>query len=162
MIYSIVTFGFAMWLAWWLLVFTLWVALYRALQLPALGWIGVYYAIWIVAFVIREYYGYRISESGYGPEHSSAGRLAADYIRSPFSIATCIQATLEYAGDLLVLVLAFSEAAVLVRRVHPDVRSWVLQTLTAAHRRTRVLGIAAIIVTALLPVPWLIYFYTRG
>jgi hypothetical protein len=154
--YALITFSSVVWLVWWLLIFTMCFTLYRAVRLPALWWIGLYYAVGIVAVPLMQYYGHRIAQSGYVPEVTSS-----EFIRSPAALAVSIATTLDYAGNLLAIILAFSEAAVLVRRVYPDVQSRVLRVLSVAHAHTRAVGIAAIVFTALLPVPAMIYFYTH-
>ena len=161
MIYSLVTFSSVLWLAWWLLIFGMCLTLYRAVRLPALLWIGLYYAVSIVAVLAMQYYGHRIAQSGRVPNMPASGGLPRDFSPSPLALATAVATTLDYAGDLLVVILAFSEAAVLVRRVYPDVNSKLLGALALAHSHTRAIGIAAIVVTVLLPMPAIMYFYTH-
>jgi hypothetical protein len=161
-IYAIFTFNSVLWLIWWLLIVSMCFTVYRAIRLPALLWIGVYYAVSIVAVPVMQYYGHRIEQSGHLPALTSSGRFPSNFVHSPLALATLAAATLDYAGDILVLILAFSEAAVLLRRVYPDVRSTLLRVLAAAHVHIRALGIAAIVVTALLPVPMMAYFYTHS
>jgi uncharacterized protein with PQ loop repeat len=160
-IYSIFAFGSALWLAWWILVCAMCFVLYRAVRLPVLPWIGFYYAVGIIAIPVMQYYGHRIAQSGQGPEVTSSGRLPDAFLHSPLALATSGATALDYAGDLLVLMLAFSEAAVLVGRVYPEVSSRLLRGLTGIHLHIRTIGLVAIILTALMPVPAMLYFYTH-
>jgi hypothetical protein len=135
--------------------------LYRAVRLPVLPWIGLYYAVAIIAIPVMQYYGHRIAQSGHGPEVMSSGRFSDAFLHSPLALATFVAMALDYTGELLVLILAFSEAAVLVERVYPEVRSRLLRGLTLIHSHTRTVGIVSITVTALMPVPAMLYFYTH-
>lgn len=161
MTYSIFAFGSVLWLAWWLLVGAMCFVLYRAVRLPVLPWIGLYYAVSIIAIPVMQYYGHRIAQNGHGPETAPGGQLTAAFLHSPLVLSMSVATALDYAGDLLVLSLAFSEAAVLVRRVYPEVRSRLLRGLALIHSHTRTVGIVAIVVTALMPVPAMLYFYTH-
>ena len=161
MIYSIVTLSSVLWLLWWLLIFAMCLTLYRAVPLPTLRWIAVYYAVGIVAVPVMQYFGHRIALSGHVPEATSNGGLPDSFLHSPLALTACVATTLDYAGDLLILILAFSEAAVLVRRVYPEIHSRLLQCLILAHAHTRTIGIVAVILAALLPVPAMLYFYTH-
>ncbi len=161
MIYSIFAFGSVLWLAWWTLVCATCFVLYRAVRLQVLPWIGLYYAVGIIAIPLMQYYGHRIAQSGQGPEMTPGGRLPDAFLHSPLALAASVATALDYAGDLLVLILAFSEAAVLVERVYPEVRSRLLRGLALIHSHTRTIGIVAIVVTALMPVPAMLYFYTH-
>ena len=154
MITTFLIFNSLLWLGWWLLACTFCFTLYRAVRLPALPWIGLYYAVGIVTVPLMEYYGDRIGTS-----------LRLHDVKPSavpgISLGTFIATTLDYGGDLLVLILALSEGAVLVGRAHPEVHSRLLQALVALRRHTRVIGMVAIFLTALLPVPAMIYFYTH-
>jgi hypothetical protein len=156
MIKTFLIFDGVLWLSWWLLACAFCFTLYRAVRLPALPWIGLYYAIGIVAVPLMEYYGDRIGSSLHlhdvRPEDFPAG----------LSLGTLIATTLDYGGDLLVLILVLSEGAVLVGRVHPDAHSKLLQVFVALHQHTRTIGTVAILLTAFLPVPAMIYFYTHS
>ena len=158
---SIFAFGSVLWLTWWVLVCTMCFVLYRTVRLPVLPWIALYYAVGFIAVPVMQYYGHRIAQSGQFPEMAPGGRLSDAFLHSPLALATLVATALDYAGALLVLVLAFSEAAVLVERVYPDVRSRLLRALTVIHSHTRTIGVVAIIFTALMPVPAMFYFYTH-
>lgn len=81
-IYSFVTFSSVLWLIWWVLIFAMCWTLYRTIRLPALRWIGLYYAVGIVAVPLMQYYGYRIAPSGHVPAMTSSGRLPPGFAHS--------------------------------------------------------------------------------
>ncbi|MEO6971679.1 MAG: hypothetical protein ABI217_12395 [Chthoniobacterales bacterium] len=153
MITTFLIFNSILWVSWWLLACAFCFALYRAIRLQSLPWIGLYYAVGIVAVPLMQYYGHRISISLHLPD------MKPSDFPPRMMLGTFIATTLDYGGDLLVLILALSEGAVLVGRVYPEARSRLLQALVALHRHTRMIGIVAILLTALLPVPAMIYFY---
>ena len=155
MITTFLIFNSILWVSWWLLACAFCFALYRAIRLQSLPWIGLYYAVGIVAVPLMEYYGHRAFNSSQLPD------LKPSDFPPPMLLGAFIATTLDYGGDLLVLILALSEGAVLVRRVYPETRSRLLQALVALHRHTRTVGIVAVLLTALLPAPAMIFFYTH-
>jgi hypothetical protein len=153
MITTFLIFNSILWVSWWLLACAFCFALYRSIRLRVLPWIGLYYAVGIVAVPLMEYYGHRA-----GSSLRLSGMRPSDLPPSML-LGTFIATTLDYGGDLLVLILALSEGAVLVRRLYPEASSRLVQALVALHRHARTIGIVAILLTALLPVPAMVYFY---
>jgi hypothetical protein len=108
-----------------------------------------------------QYYGHQIVAAGHSaPNMSSSASARQAFFASPLALVTSLATIFDYGGDLLMITLAFAEAAVLVTKVYPDAQSRLLQALTVVHLHTRAVGVAAVVLTALLPVPAMIYFYT--
>jgi hypothetical protein len=128
------------------------IVVFQAVRLVALPWLAAQYAIAWVAGMVSSIYFRRIL-----PPHIADGQLP------PLPLAA-LGLTAGFAADLSVLLailLFLSEAAVLICRAYPDVRSRFLAFFVQLHGYVRPIGIVAILLALLEPVLPVAYYYSH-
>ena len=140
-------------LAWYVLVGWLCLATYRHLRLATLPWIAGTYGAGLIALPATQFLIQRAFPFG-----ADARSIAF----TPAGMLVLGISSLEHLGRFLLAVLAFSEVAFLLSRAFPEFDSRLLRWLLSAHRRVRIIGIAAISVTVAGPLLAFAYVYLHG
>ena len=134
-------------------ILTLCILVYRAVRLATLPWLAAQYGIAWLAGIASTIYFRRIL-----PPHMAEGHL-------PPPPLAALGMTAGFAADLSVLLailLLLSEAAVLISRAYPDVRSRLLALFVQLHGYVRPIGIAAILLAVLEPALPMAYYYSHS
>jgi hypothetical protein len=130
--------------AWFLLVVSVCVVVYRATRLRSLPWIAAHYLIAAIAFF----------PSVYLARHTTfpqAQEITHPLPLTPENLLHAGWMCIDSLSSLLLAIIAFSEVAFLILKSFPETRSLLLELLLKAHQRLRIFGTALIVLTILEP-----------
>ena len=129
--------------------------LYRVLRLAALPWIAAWYALGLVTDSATAYFFRQILPSGWKPG-------TFEPLPAPLPALGMVADLAAQLSTLLIVLLIFAEAAFVLQRLAPNLRSELFRILAGMHRYVRPLGIAALFLTGLAPVAPMVYYYTHA
>ncbi len=124
---------------------------YRAFHLRVLPWLGCYLVASYASANLMYLYFHPFSQSSGHPVDLHSGVVSAAMITD----------IIEHTANLLAVVLALSEVAVLGARAQAGVVPSGLRCFVLVHAYTRALGITLLILALALPLPAIIYYYTH-
>lgn len=136
-------------IAWWILLIVFFVAACRSYPLPALRWIAWHFLVALFTVPIGQWLAMNLQSS---PQPTLFHPLAG-----PIGLAVFSTFLISALADFVVLVLALSEITSLISRAYSEPTAWVLRLLLRAHAHVRVLGLSAVGLALVYPIPALIY-----
>src|SRR5881392_2453663 len=151
MIYLVTGIDMALAAAFWLTLAAGCFVLYRAFRLRVLPWIGAYLVVSFASTNLMYFYFHPFVQSTGQPVDPHSGLAAAAMVAS----------IIEHSANLLAVVLALAEVAVLGARAQGGVAASGLGYFARVHAYTRVLGITLLILALVLPLPAILYYYTH-
>ena len=141
-------------IGWWALLIAFFIVGVRAYPLPGLRWIALHFAVALVTVPIGQWLAMHIQR----PPDPTLFNPRVGALGLSFWWTLMIGS----AADLVVLVLALAEITSLISGAYPEPRPWINQKLLAAYRYVRPLGLLAVALALLYPIPALIYRLSHG
>ena len=137
--------------AFWLTLAVGCLLLYRAFSLRVLPWIGAYLVLSVVSANVMYIYFHRLGVSYGAPPDPHSGVI----------VAAMVANIIEHSADLLAVILALAEVAVLGGRGQAGNGGAGLRWLARVHAYTRSLGITLLLLALARPLPAVICYYAR-
>lgn len=141
-------------IAWWILLIVFIVAACRSYPLPALRWIAWHFLVALFTVPFGQWLAMHL-QSPPQPTlfHPLNGAIGLTALSTLFISA---------GADFVVLVLALSEITSLISRAYSEPGAWVMRVLLRAHAHARVLGVSAVGLALVYPIPILVYRLWHG
>lgn len=136
-------------IGWWVLLIAFFIVGVRAYPLTALRSIAVHFVVALVTVPIGQWLVMHIQR----PPEPTLFNPRAGSLGFTFASTSLISS----AADFVVLVLALAEITSLIARAYPEPRAWLSQQLLSAYRHVPLLGLSAVALALLYPLPALIY-----
>jgi hypothetical protein len=150
MIFLIQTLSLGTDLAWWALLIAFIVAACRLYPLHGFRWIAAHFCVALITVPVGQWLLI--------PFRKPAGST----LSGAFGVAGFSTSLISAAADFIVLVLALSEISSLISKAYPESRSVIIRYLLRAHAYVRPLGVSAVALALIYPVPALIYRLIHG
>jgi hypothetical protein len=127
-------------------------AFWRWLKLRALLWVGTWYIGGFVAGIIGAHFYLQCVSPVWRPDSHTRPPPATSGLITAMNLAAEISA-------LLAVLLIFSEAAVIMRRLYPDIQPVALRFLVRSYSHVFALGVACVFLGVAGPLLPLLYCY---